>query len=141
VPRFWVTWLLVASAGVVLLGASLVVAPALGRRAFSLLFYRSPGAMDAFGPEAARYVAFAHAVLGAVLVGWGTVMFLVTRDLLARGRRAGWRLLAVSLCAWFVPDTAYSLLSGFWPNALLNAGLLVLFVLPLAATRRHVRKA
>ena len=42
--------------------------------------------------------------------------------------------MVVSLLAWFVPDTALSLLSGFWQNAALNLVFAVLFALPLAAT-------
>jgi hypothetical protein len=44
---------------------------------------------------------------------------------------------------WFVLDTALSLVSGFWPNAVLNVVLAVLFAVPLAATYRvfHLRRA
>ena len=37
-----------------------------------------------------------------------------------------------------MPDTLYSLLSGFWPNAVLNAGFALLFAVPLLALRRHL---
>ena len=48
-------------------------------------------------------------------------------------------MVAVSVGAWFVPDTACSLLSGFWQNGILNICFLVLFAIPLAATRRNFR--
>jgi integral membrane sensor domain MASE1 len=41
-------------------------------------------------------------------------------------------VVAVSL---FVPDTLYSLASGFWPNAVLNSVFALVFALPLWATR------
>lgn len=133
--KFWINWLLVASAGVAAFGLLLVVAPAFTRRGFSMLVYASPGDIDSFGAEQVRYISLVHAVLGGVMVGWGTALFHVARSLLAGGVSAGWRIIAVSVVAWFVPDTAYSLLSGFWQNALLNAAFFALFAVPLWATR------
>jgi len=52
----------------------------------------------------------------------------------SRGERSGWQLVAVSAGAWFVPDTAYSLWSEFWPDALLNFVFALLFAAPLSAT-------
>jgi hypothetical protein len=141
VPSVWIRWLVFASAGVVLFGLLLVVAPSWARQGFALLIYGAPGALDAFGSEPARYASLAHAVMGALMIGWGAALWLITRELLARGSRLGWRLIAGSLAAWFVPDTAYSLLSGYWQNAVLNAVFLTLFAIPLAAIRRHLEPA
>jgi len=68
-------------------------------------------------------------------VGWGTAMLYAVGVLFARGRAEGWTLIALSIAAWYLPDTAYSLLSGFWQNAVLNTVFLTLFALPLWATR------
>ena len=76
-----------------------------------------------------------HAVIGGVMIGWGVALFYVTRSLLTRGERIAWNLVALSVGAWFVPDTSYSLLAGYWQNAMLNTGFLALFALPLWATR------
>jgi hypothetical protein len=43
-------------------------------------------------------------------------------------------MIAASLGVWYVLDTAYSLFSGFWLNAVLNTALLALFAAPMAAT-------
>ena len=136
--RFWIRWLLAVSAGVVAFGLVLVLAPALARQGFSLLVYASPTRIDGFGAEAVRYVSLAHAVIGGVMIGWGVALFVVTRSLLAAGSRLGWNLVALSVGAWFVPDTAYSLLSGYWQNAALNTVFLVLFLAPLRALRTTV---
>jgi hypothetical protein len=101
----------------------------------SRFWINSPGDIDSFGAEQVRYISLVHAVLGGVMVGWGMALFHVVRSLLAGGVPAGWKIIAVSVVAWFVPDTAYSLLSGFWQNALLNAAFLALFAVPLWATR------
>lgn len=132
----WVTWLSVVSAGVMAFGLLLVVAPTLAARGFSLLIYGDAGHLASFGPEPARYVTLAHAVLGATMLGWGLALLLVTRRLLARGSKLGWRLIAFSVAAWFVLDTAYSLASGFWHNAVLNLAFVGLFAVPLLATYR-----
>jgi len=137
--RFWINWLLAVSAGVVIFGLVLVVAPSLTRQGFSLLVYASPERIDAFGREPARYISLVHAVLGGVMIGWGAALFYVTHALFARGSRTAWNLIALSVGAWFIPDTSYSLLSGYWQNAVLNAVFLVLFAVPLWAARRHIR--
>ena len=135
----WINWLLAVSVGVVAFGLVLVLLPSLTRQGFSLLVYASPERIDAFGQEPVRYIALAHAVLGGVMVGWGAALFYITRTLLASGSRIAWNLVALSVVAWFIPDTSYSLLSGYWQNALLNTVFLVLFAVPLLATRAKLR--
>lgn len=135
IPSFWIKWLLVASVGVIVFGLVLVAVPALTRQGFSLLVYSSSVRLDAFAPEPVRYISLAHAVIGGVMVGWGVALFLITRELLAKGNRLGWKLLVLSLGSWFIPDTVYSLLSGYWQNAALNAVFLMFFAVPLWATR------
>lgn len=137
--RLWINWLLAVSAGVVAFGLVLLVAPSLSRQGFSMLVYASPERIDEFGQEAARYISLAHAVLGGVMVGWGAALFYVTRSLFARGSTTAWNLIALSVVAWFVPDTSYSLLSGYWQNAVLNTVFLFLFAVPLWATRGKLR--
>ncbi len=132
---FWVNWLLAVAAGVVVFGLVLVVAPSIAREGFSLLVYASADRIDSFDQEAVRYIALSHAVIGGVMVGWGVALFYVIKSLFARGERIAWNLVALSVGAWFVPDTSYSLLAGYWQNAMLNTAFLALFALPLWATR------
>lgn len=129
--RFWLNWLLAVAAGVAAFGLVLVIAPPFARQGFSLLVYSSPDGIDSFGEEPVRYVSLSHAVLGSTMVGWGVALFYVTRELISRGSRHGWNVVALSVAAWFVPDTTYSLLSGYWQNAVLNTVFLVLFAIPL----------
>ena len=68
------------------------------------------------------------------MFGWGVALLFVLLGPFRRGSREGWLTLTVSLLAWFVPDTAFSLWSGFWQNAALNAIFAVLFAVPLGAT-------
>lgn len=136
-PSLWTHWLLAVSVGVMLFGLVLVIAPTLALQGFSLLVYADPDRITSFGQEAARYIALVHAVLGAVMFGWGVALTIVVRRLFAAGYRAGWNIFAISVLAWFIPDTAYSLASGYWQNAVLNLAFLVLFAAPLIATRKY----
>jgi hypothetical protein len=138
---FWTRWLTGASLLVALFGLSLVIAPILALQTFSAMVYSDPARLKALGAEAVRYISLAHAVLGAVMFGWGLMLAAVVQGLLAQGSKLGWQLVAGSLAAWLLPDTAYSLISGFWQNAALNSAFALLFAVPLAATRRFCLRA
>ena len=130
---FWLTLLRVVTVGVILFGLVLVVAPSLAREGFSLLVYGSGNKIGEFGNEASDYIGLSHAVMGSVMVGWGAALLLVLRgEPTARLRDKLW-IFVVSLAAWFIPDTSFSLISGFWQNAVLNTVFAVLFVIPLTA--------
>ena len=132
----WTRCLAAASLGLMAFGIVLLLAPGFTRQGFSLLIYASPGAIDGFGPAPVAYITLLHAVLGAVMFGWGVLMLWVVQGPFRRGLKEGWQMLAVSVAAWFIPDTAFSLWSGFWQNAVLNLGFLALFAVPLGATYR-----
>ena len=131
---FWWRWLIVATIGVMLVGISMVVAPAITRQLFGLLLFSSSESLSTFGAPAVAYITLVHGVLGAVMFGWGVALLFVLLGPFRRGSREGWLTLAVSVLAWFVPDTAFSLWSGFWQNAALNVVFAVLFAVPLGAT-------
>jgi hypothetical protein len=133
---FWWRWLIAVTIGVMVFGLSMVLAPGLIRQVFSLLVYSSPNHIATFGAGAVAYVSLVHAILGAVMFGWGTALLYVVLGPFRRGSREGWQIIAVSVAAWFIPDTAFSLWSGFWQNALLNLAFAVLLAVPLAATYR-----
>ena len=132
--RFWWRWLIAATTVVAVFGAGLLLLPAPMQQVLGALYFPAPASPPTLDARAASYVMFTAAVLGAVMIGWAVMMFLVLLGPFRRGEREAWTMLVVSLTAWFVPDTAFSLLSGFWPNAVLNVGLGILFAIPLAAT-------
>jgi len=138
-PRisFWWRWLIVSASGVLLFGLSLVLLPAPMQRLFNLLYFSSSRANLSFGPAAVSYIQFVCAVLGSVMIGWSAALLLVLFGAFRRGLREGWNLIAIALVAWFLPDTAFSLLSGFWQNAVLNLAIAVFFAIPLGFTFKH----
>lgn len=137
--RFWHRWLVAATIVVAVVGATLVAAPAASRSVLALVLFGSATALGELGARAQPYLAFAHGVLGAVMLGWATLILLTVLGPFRRREWEAWRNLSVSLLAWLVPDTLLSVAAGFERNALLNAGLAVLFAIPLAATYRSFR--
>ena len=133
--------LVAATAGLMLFGLVLVVMPGFTLQAFSLLVYASTAHLNTFGPEALAYISLVHAVLGSVMFGWGAVLMILALGPVRRGSKDAWWMFVVSLLAWFIPDTAYSLLSGFWQNALLNVGFALLFAIALSGLRSFTTQA
>lgn len=133
---FWQRWLIVTTVFVITVSIAMVAIPVPILRLFSLLYYSSPEKIATFGAPAVAFVLLLQGVLGGVMFGWGVALLLVLLGPFRRGSREGWTIIAASLAAWFIPDTTYSLWSGFWQNAVFNLVFLVFFVIPLVATRR-----
>ena len=66
------------------------------------------------------------------MMGWGTTILLIARRVLPYRPKDAWTIIVISLLVWFVADSAVSVVLGFWPNALLNLALLVVFAVPLS---------
>ena len=138
--NFWWRWLVVANAGVMLFGISLVLFPSLVRQGFSLMLFSFPSALDAFPMKAVNYITLSHGVMGSVMFGWGAAMMFTLFSQFRAGDRIGWLTIAITLAVWYLPDTAISLWTGFWQNAVLNTVFIVLFAIPLTATYRTFKR-
>ncbi len=136
---FWWRWLVLVTCGVLVCGLSFLVLPDLTQRFFNLLLFSSTQRNPAFSDAAVAYITLAYAVLGAVMFGWAVALLYALFGPFRHGLRDGWNTVAVSLVAWFIPDTTFSLRSGFWQNAALNLVFAVLFAVPLVATYRAFR--
>lgn len=134
-PASWVRYLLLVTTATICFGAVLVLAPGPTEALFGHLTFGRSGFPATFSTAALDYIRLAHAVLGAEIVGWFALVLWVVRFPLANGLPGAWHALVLSLAAWYVPDTAYSLLAGYWPNAALNTGILLAFLPGLAGTR------
>lgn len=136
---FWWRWLVITTCGVLVFGLSMVIFPGPTQRVFNYVYLSSPAGRPLFSENAVAYITFISAVLGAVMFAWSITFLYVLYGPFRRGEKEGWRTLAVSLTAWFIPDTSFSLWSGFWQNAILNILLLSLFAVPLVATHSMFR--
>ena len=86
--------------------------------------------------EPSRFVAetrAVNAVAGGVMVGWGTLMYLLA--VLPRPEAVATPML-LAVVAWFAVDSAGSLVAGLPGNVVLNLGFLALFLPPLVTLRR-----
>ena len=136
---FWWNWLVCVTAVVMFFGLSMVLLPGLIQQFFSLALYGTPFKLSTFDAPAITYLTLVHGVLGATMFGWGVGLLSILFDSFRSLRRSGWWGIALSVVAWFIPDTLFSLWTGFWQNAALNAGFAMLFLIPLAATYRAFR--
>lgn len=132
---FWLRWLQAACVAVQAFGLFMVLSSAGTKALFGWLLLGDSAAIDRFPASAADYIGLLHAVLGAVLFGWGVALFLIVRWLHPHHPEAVRRIVVLSIIAWAVPDTAFSLWSGYWQNAALNAAFVALFVPSLIALR------
>jgi len=81
------------------------------------------------------HLRFAVALMGAVTLGWGLTfapLFMAAHRL---GDQAApiWRLATMAMLAWFVVDSALSIATGFWLNAVSNTVLLIGYLIPVLA--------
>ena len=134
-PAGAVRYLSAVTGSALAFGVVLVVLPGPTEALFGRLIHGAGGFPASFAPEARDYLRLAHAVIGASMAGWFALALWLVRTQVAHGVPGAWRALAGSIALWFVLDTSYSLLSGFWPNAVLNAGFLLAFLPGLLATR------
>ena len=137
--NFWWRWVVAADIIVIVFGAAQALLPDLIRQGFSLLVFGSASYIDTFPQDAIRYITLTHAVMGSVMIGWGVSMMYTLLTQFRTGEWTGWVSIAIAMTLWFIPDTAMSILTGFWQNAVLNVGFILLFVIPLAATYRTFR--
>ena len=138
--QFWCSWLLLVVIGVICFGLFLVILPGLSKQGFSWLIYGSFDRISHFTPEASHYITLAHAVFGSVLIGWGITLLYLIQHYFRKGIKISWSIISLSFLAWFIPDTIFSLSSGYSANALLNMVFFILFALPLVSTYSYFRK-
>ena len=129
--RNWLTaWsVVVVIFGLVLAGAGLEPTDGVAEALLSIM-----GPSGAF--EWTPHLRFATALMGAVTMGWGLTFFAVFGAANRLGDQAGpvWRLLTLALVVWFVIDSVLSVATGFWLNAVSNAGLLTGYLVPVLAS-------
>ena len=126
-PAFWLGWLTFTTVVTVAFGLLMVVAPGLTKQGFGLMIYQNASQFSLFDPQASKLFELAHAVMGSVMAGWGALMFMLVRRLPRSDVKDTLNMLSVSLLVWFVPDTTFSVYSGLWQNAVLNASFAFLY--------------
>lgn len=85
----------------------------------------------------AMLLQWESALYGAIMIGWGTTLFLVGRVALRRGDAELAKFPLVGITAWLVIEAALSARFGVWFNVGVDVVVLALFVVPLIATLLH----
>jgi hypothetical protein len=137
--NLWWRLQVIALAGGALFGLALAFLPAVTDPVFNALLLNNQTTTDLYGADAARYIAFTYGVLGCVTAGFAVLMLGMTLTGLRRASRETWNVMMIGLLFWYITDTAFSLISGYSGNALLNTGFLIAMGLPLVLLRPHTR--
>lgn len=131
----WYLVLKLVCAFTAIFGVSMALAPGFTQALFGIIIFSNPAQFETFNPQATAYIALTHAVMGSVMVGWSVLMYMLVHQMQLNRGSATWGMLPASLACWYVPDTLFSLLSGFWQNALLNTSFAIAYAIPLFALR------
>lgn len=131
---FWRTWVTVwcwAILGVgVMFAAGAFPATEAGVRLFYDAIYWPIDGAQVFADGMLRATI---AILGAVMIGWALTMLALTREAAHGGARV-WRALTVAIAAWFLVDSALSVLMGIPVNALSNTLFVAPFLIAMFAS-------
>lgn len=127
----WRNWLTgwcwaVALFGIVLAAAAFEITSTPTRLLFGLL--NGPLALDLDAQ-----MRFGLAVLGAVTFGWSLTLMAAIQAAHQLGDRARpvWRLITLSVLAWYVVDSGLSVATGYGLNAIPNTIFLLAFLAPV----------
>mgnify|MGYP001219763364 CR=1 FL=1 len=133
---FW-RWLILVIIGTLLFGLNMIFLPNVTNGLFNAMFFPNTDINQIFSETAQHYLQFTYGVLGAIMVGWASLMLYIALRPFRRGEREAWTMITTSIIIWFVVDSAYSLYMGYIPNVVLNIIFLILYLIPLGATYRH----
>jgi len=71
------------------------------------------------------------ALYGALMMGWGTTLLLIGRLAFQRDEQELKRALLIGLVIWLAGEAGASIWFGVWFNVGVDAGVFVLFTVPL----------
>lgn len=134
----WERWLVGVAVAIIVFGIAMsvlagtaVFAPVM--RLVEAVFW--PDAVP--DPESRALLAWALAVWGATLAGFGICVAWIAAVPLAAGSRGAWWTLLAATVVWFALDTARSAAAGFWVNVAINAVIAIAILVPLARLRQR----
>jgi hypothetical protein len=79
------------------------------------------------------HLRFSVALIGTLTVGWGIICLALFMAAHRLGGEPGsvWRLATIGMIVRFVIDSALSVATGFWMNAVSNAGMTAGYLVPV----------
>jgi hypothetical protein len=126
---FWRAWMIVWLSGVMLFGLILAGAAFPASEASVVWLLETLQGQAGITPDAP--LRFSLALMGCVSIGWAILMLWVMLMAFRGGEMAPslWRGLTVSICVWFVIDSALSAATGFGLNVIPNTALLITYLI------------
>jgi hypothetical protein len=130
--KIWQNWFAAWAVGVVIFGAVLAggafeATDGLTRALFTL--FGNPVA-----EEPGAHYRFSVGLMGAVTMGWGLTYGVAFKALsLINPAQAAplWRSLTLFAGIWYGVDSAISITTGFWMNAVSNTIVMAVYLIPL----------
>ncbi len=129
---FWKNWLIIWAWGVIVFGAILALFAFPATEGASRLFYDLIQNPVPAQPD--RHFRFAMGLMGCISMGWGLTMLTCFKAaaLLDHDQARGiWRDFTFAALFWFVTDSFASIYTGFPLNAVSNAVLIGLYLIPV----------
>jgi hypothetical protein len=84
-------------------------------------------------------LSWESAIYGAIMIGWGTTLFLVGRVAFRRNDGELMKVLLSGIAVWLILEAVFSARFGVWFNVGVDAAVLTLFAVPLVASIRAAR--
>ena len=113
--------------GVLIAAAAIPALAAPTRFLTDLIFFPMDGAQTIGAPETRLIMAIG----GGVMLGWGVTLWLLVTRLYPREPELARQIILTGVIAWFVVDSAGSILAGAPLNAAFNVLFLLIFLVPL----------
>ncbi|MBN2350875.1 MAG: hypothetical protein JXJ22_18705 [Bacteroidales bacterium] len=135
---FWFRWLQISAVFITLFGLLMTTfnhtsAFSLMNRNINSVFFNS----DTVGINIQQFQGWVYGVTGAVMAGWGIMLFCLITNAFRDLSLWSWYCILVSLLVWYVADTLTSALYKVTFNVVLNTVLLIIIFLPLVLTRKY----
>ena len=94
---------------------------------FDFVFFPIDG-IQSVSTDAGRLLL---AISGGIMAGWGVMIFLLATKFYPTNPMVGRAVILPGILVWFLADSLGSIVVGAWVNAILNTGLLALFIIPV----------
>lgn len=122
-----VTAVVIASFGPILFLSTMVETAGPARLTMDLLSWPIDGAQNFDAPT----TRFLSALTGGFLLGWGVMIWMLSGAAYDAAPEAVRKAVVTGALAWFFLDSAGSITSGNWTNALFNIAILLVAVGPM----------
>jgi hypothetical protein len=130
--KFWQNWMSAWAVFVMLFGVILAAGAIPATDGATRLFFAILGKPLPEVPD--ELFRFTIGLIGAITIGWGLTFYAAFKALHSLDGAVAapiWRFLNIGIFAWYIIDSAISIATGFWTNAVSNTLLMILYYIPV----------